>query len=167
MCLFLFVICGCQPAEKETTDEPVDDSPVSTAATQPDMPTYQDILTQACMAAGIEVPVQRAAQMGVFYDPFPVVLRGTSMSRADQLEYFSGHMVLDNFGTFGGIASGVTGCDVYEIIYEVIDYWDTAMAPIGGYLPYMVDVQETNRFSMFGPGGYDVPDVIDIEVPCT
>lgn len=139
-------------------------SPVEPDNQATNYPTKAEVIAEACEIAGIEVPVMREAQMGEFHDPFPVELRGTQMGREDQIEYFSGHIVLDSFGTFGEIGPGVTGCDMYWIIYDVIDYWDIAMEPVGGYLPYMVDVQETNRFSMYGPGGYDVPDVNDIEI---
>ena len=110
-----------------------------------------------------------------FYDPFPMELRGTSMTLDEQNQYISGHIVIGIFGTFGEISSnGYTGCDFYLSIYDWFDDLNVIYAnfpPFYGYTPMLVDIQETNRWGMYGTGGFDCPetwaeDPCPLDIPC-
>ena len=110
--------------------------------------------------------------------PFPIFIRGTYMSVVQQYQYFAGHITLAMCGTFEGIgSSGHTGAEVYWVFYDVFEIYNE-MIPGDGWVGYMTDVQETNRFGTYclhtpncaGQCGYNVPefweyDECPLEVP--
>jgi hypothetical protein len=180
--MFLFLL-GCGSTSPVTVDEP-ELSPVDRVLEEvgpfdlDNVDTYPEVET-VLIAVEKVLELEYIRWLDAVNDPdcspplqvpFPVSDRGTSMTLDEQNMYFSGHITLSTFRSFGQISSnGVTGCDIYWILYDTFAALDNGT---GFWFQYLVDVQETNRFGMFGPGGYDVPDEWDedpcpLEIPCT
>lgn len=170
--LILFALLSCNSVDSGQNDPIMPDltnySPQAQAVILDlgpySTPNSMELAQAVSEVIGVDIDPQRRLQ-GVC-DPEPndgwydadFWADGTLMPISEEQLYHAAHINQDTFG-WGEVGNGYSGCDVFLILWELIDFYDSMFIP-GAFSDMLTYTLETCADGP--PGGWDVPDERDI-----